>query len=1420
MAGPETTVSVSDSSGNLLFYSEGEAVFNRLHLLMPNGNMTLNGGGEQSVLAIKKPNTDSLYYLFTINGNPTELRYSVIDMRLDAGRGDIISGMKNILMPDGADAFDGIHTTRHQNNKDTWVVVRKSGKYGSYLVDTSGIHNPVISNSILVPPVGQPEGAYIKVSRDGTKLLANVWATALYEYCNFNKSTGVITPLFTFIPNTGIDNQYESASFDFSRSTKYVYVGAYNMIPPFTNNSWALFQYDATKTDSAEFMQSQVLIDTLGPHYMVFGLQLAPDEKIYGAVTQSNYLCVIDNPEAQGLACNFQPYSVFFNPDEVFGYPPQVVQKYFVYIRHTGSCIQDLFQFNTTVWPPADSVHWDFGDPGSGPNNFSNLSSPTHTFSAPGNYLVLAIVRHNDNRMDTGRLNITVGGYLPSLGPDQSICLGDSVTFDAGACAGCTYVWKDIGSGLTVGTSQTFKTGLAGSYSVTVTSSDGCIESDTVQLLTTPVPSVTNNPLSKTICSGGSTNIALTSSVSGTNFHWTASLTLGNITGFSADSGLVINQILTNSLATPGIVTYHITPKNGNCSGTTVDFQVTINPGDSVKVNISTSANNICSGTSVTFTANPTNPGATPVYQWKVNGINSGTNSPSFNYTPLNGDIVTCMLTSSIIVCISNNPATSIGITMVVNPNLPVSITISPDANPVCPGTCLGLDAIVVNGGTSPFYQWFVNGNNVFLSNSNLTNGLVAYYPFNGNANDASGNGNNGTVNGAILSSDRFGNLNSAYSFNGTTNLINCGHSNSLQLTNALTISMWFKSTDINIYGEYLLSKSLIPNNYEYCIPVEFIQGVSQLLAAVGGVNFVEAGIGSEPTINVWHIVSATFNYPGYLKIYYDGTLIDSTITTGAITPTSQDLVIGCIRPTGEPTIRYFTGEIDDIRIYNRALSNCEISQLFSEGTSSFSINPNNGDVITCTVNSSATCAINNPSTSAPVTITVNPILPVSVSITALTNPFCPGSPVTFTATPVNGGITPSYQWKVNGINAGTNNPNFTYNPVNGDQVICILTSSELCTSGNPASSITITMIENNSLPAGVSIAPSGNPFCPGSSVTFTATPVNGGAGPAYQWKVNGINVGINSSTYTYNPANNDSVRCIMTSNLGCVTGNPASSGKIIMSGTLLPIVTFTSCFDTITTINAKPIKLKGGIPLGGTYSGPGVNSLTGIYTPALAGVGTHTITYTYTNAALCTATKSTSILNLPSSILICGNPLTDVRDNKVYQTVQLGVQCWLATNLNYGTILASSQDQRDNCIVEKYCYNDNPVNCTNYGGLYQWDKLMLFDETPADQGFCPPAWHIPTENEWNTLFATYINSGFAGSPLKYSGFSGFNALLSGARLINKGWDLQGFATLFWSSTPRGTAKAWAQGMNEDDPSVSLYPSSRVNALSVRCLKD
>jgi len=241
-------------------------------------------------------------------------------------------------------------------------------------------------------------------------------------------------------------------------------------------------------------------------------------------------------------------------------------------------------------------------------------------------------------------------------------------------------------------------------------------------------------------------------------------------------------------------------------------------------------------------------------------------------------------------------------------------------------------------------------------------------------------------------------------------------------------------------------------------------------------------------------------------------------------------------------------------------------------------------------------------------------------------------------------------------------------------------------------------------------------------------------------------------------------------------------------------------------------------LPSGGTYSGAGVN--TGIFYPSIAGIGNHTTTYSYSNTWGCTdnATQVISVIN--PAVFLCDNTMTDIRDGKQYPTVKIGTQCWMAENLDYGTFILSSQMQRDNCISEKYCFGDNLANCDSYGGLYQWDKLMQYDNAAAAQGFCPPGWHVPTENEWNTLFNFYISNGFAGSPLKYSGYSGFNAFLSGTRFDNINWNFSNFAVIFWSSTSYGATKAWAHGMNSFNPSVSYYPSSRSNAFSVRCIMD
>ena len=108
---------------------------------------------------------------------------------------------------------------------------------------------------------------------------------------------------------------------------------------------------------------------------------------------------------------------------------------------------------------------------------------------------------------------------------------------------------------------------------------------------------------------------------------------------------------------------------------------------------------------------------------------------------------------------------------------------------------------------------------------------------------------------------------------------------------------------------------------------------------------------------------------------------------------------------------------------------------------------------------------------------------------------------------------------------------------------------------------------------------------------------------------------------------------------------------------------------------------------------------------------------------------------------------------------------------------------------MKNIAYSDNPANCLTDGGLYQWDETMKYTALNGAQGFCPPDWHIPTENDWMTLFTFYISNGFAGSPLKYTGYSGFNAFLTGVRFNNVQFDFSNFAVMFWSSASHGPRK-------------------------------
>lgn len=435
-----------------------------------------------------------------------------------------------------------------------------------------------------------------------------------------------------------------------------------------------------------------------------------------------------------------------------------------------------------------------------------------------------------------------------------------------------------------------------------------------------------------------------------------------------------------------------------------------------------------------------------------------------------------------------------------------------------------------------------------------------------------------------------------------------------------------------------------------------------------------------------------------------------------------------------------------------------------------YSYAPQHNDKISCRMISNAVCVSAPTVYSNYITLTVKPLVPVSVSINASQNPVCFGSSVTYNALPINGGSSPTYQWKVNSDNVnGATNSTYSYIPLNNDSVQCIITSNDSCIIGSQAYSNIIIMTVNQIQLVSVAITASSNPSAAGVPVTYIATPVNGGSNPTFLWLVNEIPAGINSSTYIYTPENLDTIICRLYSNQECVTGSPATSDPIIMF----------------------------------------VNNT--------------------------------------------GNPCTGIPtvsyDGQVYNTVQIGNQCWLKENLNVGTRINGDQNQSNNSIIEKYCFDDLDSNCSKFGGLYQWNEMMgyigLGSTNPSNiQGICPDGWHIASDSEWCELLS-FVDPTFTcstighyvtntGGMLKQAGTifwatpntgannsTGFSARAGGylrpweRDFLHIMWDCY-----FWSSTEHDAESAKDIGLYHENTNFFHGFYLKNGGLSVRCIKN
>jgi len=193
-----------------------------------------------------------------------------------------------------------------------------------------------------------------------------------------------------------------------------------------------------------------------------------------------------------------------------------------------------------------------------------------------------------------------------------------------------------------------------------------------------------------------------------------------------------------------------------------------------------------------------------------------------------------------------------------------------------------------------------------------------------------------------------------------------------------------------------------------------------------------------------------------------------------------------------------------------------------------------------------------------------------------------------------------------------------------------------------------------------------------------------------------------------------------------------------------------------------------------------------------------------------------------------CGNYV--IYQGKTYNTVLIGSQCWFTKNIDVGTMLtvnSSEDDQTDNGIIEKYCYDNDIANCDTYGGLYQWNETMQYTTTEGAQGICPSGWHIATYEELDILYE-YV--GRDGNTLKAtdqgsgdgvgSNTTGFSALLAGFTYWNTGNSsgLENY-TRIWGSAESGDSGKYIQMKGTSD-NITIGEYNKQYGFSVRCMKN
>ena len=490
--------SISDNNGNLLFYSDGRSVWNRNHTVMPNGSGLLGGWiASQNGVIIPLPGSSNIYYVFTVAhfAQSDGLRYSIVNMNLDGGLGDVTAKNISLLSP----CCEKITAVKHSNNSGVWIITHlwNSDAFYAFYLDRSGlklgINNPVITHIGSIHDGGLINSrGYLKASPDGT-LLTSSNAT-FNEIFHFDNKTGIVSDPIRI---KYLNNDFYGYGVEFSPNGRLLYLNLSSIY------YHCILQYNVSIYSASSINNScKVLNSSTTIGYMA--LQVAVDGKIYVAKWMpghSTYLDIINNPNDTGINSHYISDGIYIHlTNSIWGMYglPTFMQSYFFVpdFKAEQLCFGDTTKFALTSIIQIDSIIWNFGNPSSGTRNISKLFNSKHKYTDTGLFNVKVIVFHLGHPDTFSRqIKITLKPFASFTVADTNQCLkGNQFVFINHSTipyGSMSYTW-DFGDTIysydTISTNHSYKWDKTYKIQLTALSDYGCSSTYTKQVIVNPMP--------------------------------------------------------------------------------------------------------------------------------------------------------------------------------------------------------------------------------------------------------------------------------------------------------------------------------------------------------------------------------------------------------------------------------------------------------------------------------------------------------------------------------------------------------------------------------------------------------------------------------------------------------------------------------------------------------------------------------------------------------------------------------------------------------------------------------------------------------------------------------------------------------------------------------------------------------------------